>query len=226
MLLKIKGGIQLDKESLKKASLKALIRWVFAMVVIYCVIVGFSQAVEEDTQKRPIVEQEGKIDNKNALNKDASEFNDYNQYAHLKTEVKEEIFHPLIIEACNKHSVDPALVKAIIMAESSYNPLAVSKRGARGLMQLMPDTASDLGVEDPFDPVLNINGGILHLKNLMKQFKGDLKLTLAAYNAGSKRVREYQGVPPYRATRYYVRNVLKYYQKYQKELTYETNGRA
>jgi soluble lytic murein transglycosylase-like protein len=220
----------LNKESLKKASLKALIHWVFAMVVIYCGVVGFSQAVEEETKTIPVIEHEQlqskEILDNNVLDEKISGNNNYQHYARLKTKVKEEIFHPLIIDACNKHNIDPALVKAVIMAESSYNPMAVSKKGARGLMQLMPNTASDLGVEDLFDPEHNINGGIIHLKKLMKQFKGDLRLTLAAYNAGSKSVKDYQGIPPYKATRYYVRNVLRYYQKYQKELKKENGGQA
>ncbi|MBN1851021.1 MAG: lytic transglycosylase domain-containing protein [Deltaproteobacteria bacterium] len=219
----------MDAESLNKISFKALIHWMFVMAIIYCFIVGFYRAVEEDIQQISIIEQEQQPDetvDKNALADDILEFTDYNQYPSLKIEVKEEIFHPLIIEACNKHGMDPALVKAIILAESSYNPLAVSKKGARGLMQLMPDTASDVGVEDPFDPEHNINGGILYLKKLMKQFKGDLHLTLAAYNAGSKKVKKYQGIPPYNATRHYVENVLKYYQKYQKEHSQEKSGKA
>ena len=142
----------------------------------------------------------------------------YANYSRLKTRVKEEIFHPIIIEASSRHSIDPALVKAIIMAESSYNPIAISKKGARGLMQLMPETASSLGVEDPFNPEHNINGGIKYMKKLLRQFKGELPLALAAYNAGSSKVRKYNGIPPFKATQHYVKNVLKYYKKYKEEL--------
>ena len=210
----------MESDSPQKTSLIALAHWMFAVIIIYCLIAGFCQAIEEDSKPTPlpIAEQ--------SQSKDISDKNTYAHYSKLKTKVKERIFHPIIVDACIKHDMDLALVKAVIMAESSYNPMAVSKKGARGLMQLMPATASALGVEDPFNPEHNINGGILHLKQLLKQFKGDLKLALAAYNAGSKRVKEHRGIPPYRATRYYVRSVLKYYQKYQRELTLSRTGKA
>jgi len=133
---------------------------------------------------------------------------------------KERVFHPLILKAANRYKVDSALIKAIIMAESNYNPKAVSKRGARGLMQLMPKTAEALGVGDSFDPEHNINAGVRHFKNLLDQFDGDVKLALAAYNAGSRKVREYQGVPPYRATRRYIKRVFEYHQYYKSQLTW------
>ncbi|MBW2609036.1 MAG: lytic transglycosylase domain-containing protein [Deltaproteobacteria bacterium] len=141
-----------------------------------------------------------------------------NRYTRLKTSKREHIFFPIIIKASNRYSVDPALVQAIIMAESGYNPMAVSKKGAMGLMQLMPATAVYLGVEDSFNPEHNVNAGVRYLKKLLNQFEGDLLLAVAAYNAGSANVRKYQGIPPYKATRYYVKKVLEYYQYYQKEI--------
>jgi soluble lytic murein transglycosylase-like protein len=130
---------------------------------------------------------------------------------------KERVFHPLILKAANRYQVDSALIKAIIMAESNYNPKAVSKRGAKGLMQLMPKTAEALGVGDSFDPEHNINAGVRHFKNLLDQFGGDVKLALAAYNAGSRKVRQYRGVPPFRATRRYIKRVFKYHQYYKNQ---------
>jgi len=130
---------------------------------------------------------------------------------------KERVFHPLILKAANRYQVDSALIKAIIMAESNYNPNAVSKRGAKGLMQLMPKTAEALGVGDSFDPEHNINAGVRHFKNLLDQFDGDVKLALAAYNAGSRKVREYRGVPPFRATHRYIKRVFKYHQYYKNQ---------
>jgi soluble lytic murein transglycosylase-like protein len=127
----------------------------------------------------------------------------------------EHIFNTIIVEAANRHKIDPALVKAIIMVESRYNPQAVSKKGAVGLMQIMPATALELGVTDLFDPELNINTGVRYLKKLLKQFDGDLPLAVAAYNAGSTKVKEYQGVPPYKATQRYVKKVIEYYEYYQ-----------
>ena len=124
-------------------------------------------------------------------------------------------FDPIITQAARQHQVDPALIKAIIMAESGYNPDALSKKGAQGLMQLMPNTAKWLGVKDSFNPEYNIHGGVKYFKRLLVQFDGDVELALAAYNAGSKRVRQYNGVPPFTATRYYITKVFKYYEYYK-----------
>jgi soluble lytic murein transglycosylase-like protein len=130
----------------------------------------------------------------------------------------ERLYHSIILQAASRYQVDPAIVKAIIMAESSYNPRAVSKRGAKGLMQLMPNTAEEMGVEDIFDPEHNINGGVRYYKKLLNKFKGDIKLALAAYNAGMRKVREHNGVPPYKSTRYYIKKVFEYYQHYKNQL--------
>ena len=130
---------------------------------------------------------------------------------------KERVFHPLILKAANRYQVDSALIKAIIMAESNYNPRAVSKRGAKGLMQLMPKTAEALGVGDSFDPEHNINAGVRYFRKLLNQFDGDTKLALAAYNAGSRKVREYRGVPPFRATHRYIKRVFEYHQYYKNQ---------
>jgi len=138
---------------------------------------------------------------------------------------KDHLFHPIILKAAIRYEIDPALVKAIIMAESGYNPNAVSKRGAKGLMQLMPDTAEALGVEDIFNPRQNISGGVRYFKQLVNRFDGDIKLALAAYNAGSRKVRHYQGVPPFKATHHYIKKVFKFYQLYKDQMTGET-GRA
>ncbi len=103
------------------------------------------------------------------------------------------------------------------MVESRYNPHAISKQGAKGLMQLMPRTARSLGVEDCFNPEHNVNGGVKYLKQLLDEFDDNLKFALAAYNAGSSRVRRYKGIPPIKATQYYVNRVFEYYQYYKKQ---------
>ena len=136
----------------------------------------------------------------------------------IKPNKKENYFQPIIIAASNRHNIDPALVKAIIMAESNYNPAAVSKKGAKGLMQLMPNTADALGVEDSFNPKHNIDGGVKYLRQLLNKFEGNLQLAVAAYNAGSKKVMKYQGVPPFKVTRNYVKKVFEYYHHYKKEM--------
>jgi soluble lytic murein transglycosylase-like protein len=127
-------------------------------------------------------------------------------------------FQRHVLAASQTYQVDAALIRAIIMAESSNNPQAVSHRGAQGLMQLMPTTAKWLGVEDSFDPALNIDGGVRYLRQLLDRFDGDVSLALAAYNAGSRHVRNYGGVPPFKATRIYIQKVLKYRQYFQKEM--------
>ena len=133
----------------------------------------------------------------------------------VKPKKKDERFHPIIKEAAFHHEVDPALVKAIIMAESSYNPRAISKKGAKGLMQLMPLTAKLYGVEDAFDPKNNIRAGVAYFRALLNQFDGDERLALAAYNAGSRRVRQYKGVPPFETTQLYIEKVFTYYEAYK-----------
>ena len=106
-----------------------------------------------------------------------------------------------------KHNVDANLVRAIIKQESNFNPTAVSNKGAMGLMQLMPGTARQLGVTDPFDPQQNVDAGVRHLKHLLDDFNGDVALSLAAYNAGEGAVTRNNGVPPYRETQNYVKRI-------------------
>ncbi len=124
-------------------------------------------------------------------------------------------YEDLIAKASERYRVDPALVKAVIKAESNFNHRAVSPVGARGLMQLMPATAAMLRVEDSFHPENNIDGGVRYLRYLMNLFSGNLPLVLAAYNAGENTVLRYNNsIPPYQETRTYVRRVLDYYDKY------------
>jgi len=111
--------------------------------------------------------------------------------------------------AAERYGVPERLVSAIIRVESAFNPRAVSPKGARGLMQLMPETASGLGVRNTFDPYENIDGGVRHLRGLIDRFGQNLPLALAAYNAGEKAVTAYQGIPPYPETRDYVTRILR-----------------
>ena len=128
---------------------------------------------------------------------------------------KEKIYGAIINEAAKKYGIDAALIKAIIMVESGYNYKAISKRGAIGLMQLMPETADALGVKDIFDPAHNVNGGTKYIRLLLDRFNGNLDLALAAYNAGSTKVRKYNGIPPFRSTKIYIKKVFEYYWRYQ-----------
>jgi len=124
-------------------------------------------------------------------------------------------FDSLIQESSRKHNVDFALVKAMIKVESGFNPLAVSRKGAKGLMQLMPETAQRMNVANIFNPGENIDGGVRYFRYLLSLFDNDLRLSLAAYNAGENIVSELRSIPPYRETVDYVRKVLNYYQSYK-----------
>jgi hypothetical protein len=113
--------------------------------------------------------------------------------------------------AAARHNVDPNLVRAVVKVESNFNPNAVSRKGAMGLMQLMPSTARQLKVRNPFDPEQNVDAGVRHLKQLLESYDGDIKLTLAAYNAGAGAVARSSGVPAYAETQNYVRRITNLY---------------
>lgn len=126
-----------------------------------------------------------------------------------------KLFDSLIFEYSKKYQVDSALIKAIIRAESGFNPHAISRKGAKGLMQLMPETAVRWNVSNVFNPRENIEGGVRYFKYLLSLFNNDLRLSLAAYNAGENVVFELGTIPPYRETVDYVRKVLNFYQSYR-----------
>ena len=121
-----------------------------------------------------------------------------------------------LIKSCSeKYGVNQNLVKAVIHAESGYDQNAVSRKGAGGLMQLMPETAKSLNVADRFNPRDNVDGGVKYLRFLLDTFRGDVSLAVAAYNAGLTKVAKYGGIPPYNETRTYVNRVLSYMKSYQ-----------
>jgi len=126
-------------------------------------------------------------------------------------------YEKIIEEASGRYRVETELVKAVIRAESAFDPKAVSHKGALGLMQLMPETATLMDVGNPFDPVENVIGGTRYLAQLLKRFNGDKVLALAAYNAGPEKVDIYQGVPPYAETKMYVQKVMEYYRSYRRK---------
>ena len=124
-------------------------------------------------------------------------------------------FDNFIISASARHSIDPDLIRAVIKTESDFNSNARSPKGAMGLMQLMPDTARQHNVLDAYDPLDNIEGGVRHLRLLLSRYRGNLELSLAAYNAGINAVERHGGIPPYAETRQYVRRVLGFYDGYR-----------
>ena len=126
-------------------------------------------------------------------------------------------YNGLIGEAARLYQLPESFLRAVMRVESDFNPTVVSRAGAMGLMQLMPKTARSMGVSDPFDARQNIHGGARYLRILANHFKGDLVLTVAAYNAGEGAVQKYNGIPPYKETQRYVRRVLKHYYAYRAE---------
>ena len=124
------------------------------------------------------------------------------------------IFDSEISKASRRFGVDSSLVKAVIAVESDFNPKAVSKRGAKGLMQIMPDNYQSLRLSDPFDPSQNIMGGTLYLKRLFARYNGKLPLVLAAYNAGPQAVDRYNTIPPFKETEKYIKKVMERYNIY------------
>jgi hypothetical protein len=131
--------------------------------------------------------------------------------------LKSEAYNPIIEKYASNYRLDPSLIRSIIAAESGFNPKAVSSKGARGLMQLMPETAKRLGVINSFDPEQNIQGGIKHFRFLMDSFNEDIPLSLAAYNAGENLIQRLGRIPDIRETKDYVQSVTKRYDKNKSE---------
>ena len=127
-------------------------------------------------------------------------------------------FHEVITEAAKEHDLHPALIAAVIHAESNFNPKAVSYAGAKGLMQINPPTQRYLKLKNAYDVRQNVDAGTRYLKELISKFGGDVSLALAAYNAGPGAVSRFDGIPPYKETRAYVKKVLAYYQVYRRAL--------
>jgi soluble lytic murein transglycosylase-like protein len=148
--------------------------------------------------------------------------------------ISQQQLDALIEDAAQRHNVDPNLVRSMIRVESNFNSRAVSRKGALGLMQLMPATARELKVQNPLDPAQNVDGGVRHLKGLLRTFNGDVELSLAAYNAGEGAVKRKGGIPNYKETRNYVRRITELYgsgnaltsgKSQQIRMTYDAQGR-
>ena len=151
-----------------------------------------------------IVKQAPQISLKNALTEATA------VQANTQQTSKAQILN-VVSQISKKHGVDEKLVQALIKQESGFNPKAKSKAGAMGLMQLMPATAKNMGVKDPYNTVQNVEGGVKYLKSMLNKYNGNIILALAAYNAGPGAVDKYSGVPPYSETQNYVRNILANY---------------
>ena len=153
-------------------------------------------------------------------NAPTSNEHDYKVYIKERTAISKKFhatdkYDKLIIQASKKYDVDSRLLKAMIKAESDFDPQAVSRKGAMGLMQIMPQNFEMLNLENPFDPWQNIRAGAQYFKKMYERFNGKLALSLAAYNAGPTAVDRYKSIPPYQETEEYVRRVLRYYRTFK-----------
>jgi|SRR5581483_5060191 len=143
-----------------------------------------------------------------------------------KPQWDEHALEALVNEASQRHGIDAELIRSVIAAESGFQPQAVSPKGAQGLMQLMPETASVLGVDNPLDPAANVDAGTRYLRELLVLYNGDVIKALAAYNAGPVRVEQYKGVPPYAETRAYVRRVIRDFNRKKLAAQRSSNARG
>ncbi len=213
----------MDAELPANLFLQKLVRCLFVFVLIVCVSI---LALNEKHANIPTVETKKvtiKTNNPPSAAKKLAKTQPEYRHRSVFGKKGEHLLRPIILQTANRYQMDPALVNAIVMAESEYNPRAVSKKGARGLMQLMPATAAALGVKDSFNPEQNLDGGVRYFKKLMNRFDGDVELALAAYNAGSRKVRLYRGVPPFKATKRYIKKVFLYYQIYKDRMAEATD---
>ncbi len=167
------------------------------------------------------IDEKGTVHFSNAPND--PRFNDKNHVTYLRKYRKQadiREYDYFIRESADKYELDPHLVKAVVEAESNFDSYAVSHRGARGLMQLMPATAGDLAVKNSFNARQNIEGGCRYLRRMLDMFEGNVHLALAAYNAGPSNVKKYKSIPPFAETKNYVRSVLQKYHHYKTKQHY------
>lgn len=203
-------------ETRKKNSSRFLGGFLAALVGMGCAIVSTSQAADPieaylDSSGRVVFVNQARVaptPRKAASSASQSRSADS---PNLSSKLGRPSLDRVIQQSASRHQVDPDLVRAIVRVESNFDPYAVSLRGAQGLMQLIPATAQRFGVRDAFDPRANLEGGVRYLRYLIDLYGGDLELALAAYNAGENAVSRYNGVPPYRETRNYLRKISRIY---------------
>ena len=180
-------------------------KWKIITPIIVC-IAGFSFTCEAGIYR--YVDASGRVHFTNVPTS--------SQYRFYSTEGSQYSIESLISHNAIAFQLDKALIKAVIKVESDFNPKVVSRRGAQGLMQLMPETAREVGVSNPFDPSQSIQGGAHYLRKMLDSFDRNLDYALAAYNAGPNAVRKYGGIPPYEETQNYVTKVKQYLDYYRR----------
>jgi len=176
------------------------------IILVSLIMSCFASAVNADIYK--LVDENGVTHFTNTPRGDG-----YEKVISERTEQSGADFDPIIRQKSIKYDIEPSIIRALISAESNWDVHAVSEKGAIGLMQLMPDTARDMEIKNPFDPEQNIEGGTRYLRILLDRFKGNMELAVAAYNAGPRAVEKSGGIPSFSETRKFVRNVISSYRK-------------
>lgn len=198
-----------------------MVRLNFAHNIGLCLALFVITATPAAAEIYTFIDAKGTVHFSNAPND--ARFNNKNQVAYLRKYRKQadiREYDYFIRESAEKYALDPHLVKAVVEAESNFDSYAVSHRGARGLMQLMPATAGDLQVKNSFNARQNIDGGCRYLRRMLDMFSGNVHLALAAYNAGPSNVKKYKSIPPFAETKNYVRSVLQKYRRYKNKKIY------
>jgi len=195
--------------------IKPILRWITDLICILVFCLAFISPKHTLADIYKYIDGKGVVHYTNAPT--SSDFVLYIREAPVKITSRplSRDYDAIIQKAQEKYGIEFSLIKAVIQAESGFNSQAVSKKGAKGLMQIMPENYKALAVSDPFDPSQNIMGGTRYLKQLLKRYENKLPLALAAYNAGPEAVDKYRQIPPYRETRNYVQKVMTLYSKYK-----------